>query len=474
MVQYSNFDRAMDARDHFKNRASSKSLIVGILLYLFAVSTFGQSIIFSREQMIQDIDTLFSAIEKVHPDKYAVYPKQQLDKEIEKVKSELGPSTDIFHFYKQVAPLIAKLGDGHTSIFPPYNSEILEIASITFFPFSVKLTHPDKIIRIQNDYTQTQNTIPIGAQITSINNRRANDIVQEMMNYVSGEKDFYRITRVEDFFIPLMHTLYRDSIFDIEYIFNQKKHSIQVNGISFEEIRENPSQQDNSTSRNNYTFNILPEKDIGIIEFNLFENMDKFKVFLDSTFQVLQKENIGNLIIDIRKNGGGNSRLGDELFQYISPVPFAQFGKTIVKYSDIQKQFYKTAYNQEVTNPNGIEIYNENTELTQLRENNLRYKGNVYLLISHITFSSAASFSWAFKYFKMGTVIGEESGGMAICFGEVICLNLPISRIPYCISHKRFYQYGATDDNIHGTLPNYNMEAEKALDFTIDLITREK
>jgi C-terminal processing protease CtpA/Prc len=218
----------------------------------------------------------------------------------------------------------------------------------------------------------------------------------------------------------------------------------------------------------------LPDKNIGIIEFDVFGDFEKFEVFLDSTLQVIQKENIGNLIIDLRRNGGGNSRLGDELFQYISPTSFAQFGKTIVRYSDIVKQFYKAASNREITNPDGIEIYNENAEVIQLRENNLRYNGNVYLLISHSTFSSAASFSWAFKYFKMGTVIGEESGGMAVCFGDVISLRLPNSGLFYGISHKKFYQYGATDDNIHGTLPDHSVEREKALDFAIDLITREK
>jgi C-terminal processing protease CtpA/Prc len=226
-----------------------------------------------------------------------------------------------------------------------------------------------------------------------------------------------------------------------------------------------------------YTFRTLPDKNIGIIEFNQFTDLNKFKAFLDSAFQVLQKENIENLIIDIRKNGGGNSSLGDELFQYISPAPFAQFGKMIMKYSDVQKRFYKTSYNQDITNPNGFKIYNnKNTELKliKLRKNPLRYKNNVFLLISHYTFSSAASFSWAFKYFKMGTVIGEESGGMAVCFGDVIFLNLPNTGLRYGCSHKKFYMYGADDNNIHGTLPDYTVEAEKALDFTIDLIRKKK
>lgn len=444
-----------------------------ILLSLFAVCVFGQSKSFSRAQMVQDIDTLFYTIEEVHPDMYAVYPKQKLEQDIEKVKSELESHGDVFYFYKQVTPLIVKLGDGHTNIYPPfYGPE--DFVNLLFFPFSVKITSPDREIFIRDDYTQTRNTIPAEAQITSINNRKADSIVEEMMNYSSGEKDFFRINKLEQFFIPLLSILYGDSIFDIEYLFNQEKHSVQIKAVSFNEINEIASQQSSLMPSELYTFMALPDKNIGIIEFNQFTDLDKFKVFLDSTFRVLQKENIGNLVIDIRKNGGGNSKLGDEMFQYISPVPFAQFGRTIVKYSDIQKHVYKTIYNQEVTNPNGIEIYNEDMSLIELRENHLRYKGNVFLLISHSTFSSAASFSWAFKYFKMGTVIGEETGGMAVCFGDIISLKLPNTGLLGGCSYKKFYQYGATDDNIHGTLPDYAVKSETALDYTIDLITQRK
>ena len=455
------------------------SVMICILLSLFVANTFGQTKNFSREQMSQDIDTLFSTIEKVHPDMYAVYPKELLDKDIERVKSELNPNGDIFYLYRQITPLVVKLGDGHTSVLPPpfppfLYPDFLEIVDMPFFPFSVKVTYPDKIILVQEDYTQSQNTIPIGAQIISINNKQADEIVLKMMNYVSGEKDFSKTAKFEQLFIPLMNILYRDSIFNIEYKFNQKMYSIQVKGISHKKIYEKPLQQTSFMSREKYTFRTLPDKNIGIIKFDMFDNLDRFKSFLDSTFQVLQKENIENLIIDIRANGGGNSSLGDEMFQYISPVPFAQFGKAIVKYSDIQKQFHKTNFNLEISNPNGIEIQNESPTLIELRENSLRYKGNVFLLTSHFTFSSAADFAWAFKYFNMGTVIGEETGGMAVSFGDMVTQKLPNSGLIYGISFKKFYSYGATDNDVHGTLPDYNIEADKALEFTINLITREK
>ena len=443
-----------------------KSLMGGMILFLFMPEVLGQGKAFSMEQMIQDIDTLFSTIEKVHPDMYANYAKQQLEKEIERTKSELEPSGDVFYLFKQITPLVVKLGDGHTSVFSPIHGDE-NLDHILFFPFPVKVA-TNKIISVKNDYTPAQNAIPVGAQITSINNRSAAEMVAEMIHYVSGEKDFYKIARLEWLFTPLLCALYRDTIFEIEYLFNQKNYATSVKGISYKERYDRP-QQNSTDSDNLYSFSILPDKNMGIIEFNSFSDLDRFKLFLDSIFQVLQKENIENLIIDIRENGGGNSSLGDELFQYISPVPFTQWGKGVVKFSDIQKQYHKTIYNYETTNPNGIETFDVDA-LIELNENHLRYKGNVYLLISHSTFSSAASFSWAFKYFKMGTIIGEETGGMAVCFGDVINQKLPNSGISYGISHKKFYQYGATDDNVHGTLPDYEIEAEKALDFTIDLI----
>jgi len=402
MVQYSNFDSVMEARDYFKNSAISKNLLVVILLFLFVVSAFGQTTSISREQMIQDIDVLFSTIDEVHPDMYAVYPKELLDKDIESVKSQLEPSGDIFYFYKQVTPLVAKLGDGHTTVYPLLNflyPDLWEIVNIQLFPFSVKVIYPAKEIHVQNDHTQTQNTIPIGAQITSINNRQANDIVQEMLNYVSGEKEFYRVDRLKELFSLLIYILYEDQIFDIEYVINQEKYSIQVKGVSYQEISET-SEEDMLNINNLYTFRTLPDKDIGIIEFNSFRDIDRFKMFLNSTFQVLQKENIGNLIIDLRKNDGGNSSLGDELFQYISPVPFSQYGKNIVKFSDIQRQYNKHRVIQipPPKNRNRIVVY-EYTKLTRLKRNKLRYNGDVFLLISHRTFSAAASFSFHLCHF---------------------------------------------------------------------------
>ena len=209
------------------------------------------------------------------------------------------------------------------------------------------------------------------------------------------------------------------------------------------------------------------------MDFRQFVDLDKFSKFLDSTFTRIKNLKIKNLVIDLRDNGGGNSKLGDELFQYISKVPFKQFGETTIKTSNLKKKFYKSEYNIDDTCALGI-VTQGKGELIELRDNDLRFNGNVYVLQSHYTFSSAASFTWAFKYFGMGEIAGEESGGLAVCFGDIIRQKLPYSGFYYTVSHKKFHHYGATDDNVHGTIPDYRVPADSALNFTIELIGKKR
>ena len=56
-----------------------KRLLVCLSLLLFITNVFGQIKSISKEKMIQDIDILFSTIEKVHVNIHTVYPKHKLE-----------------------------------------------------------------------------------------------------------------------------------------------------------------------------------------------------------------------------------------------------------------------------------------------------------------------------------------------------------------------------------------------------------
>ena len=67
----------------------------------------------------------------------------------------------------------------------------------------------------------------------------------------------------------------------------------------------------------------------------------------------------------------------------------------------------------------------------------------------------------------------EETGGWIVCYGDKILTNLPITDMQFSISTKKFYTIGSTDKDLHGTIPNINIEAEKSLEYTLKKITDE-
>ena len=97
------------------------------------------------------------------------------------------------------------------------------------------------------------------------------------------------------------------------------------------------------------------------------------------------------------------------------------------------------------------------------------YAGNVYLLTSGKTFSAAASFAWTFAECNIGTIIGEETGGMSVCYGDKICL---------CQTSSVAFHSSASGilmpmKIIHGAMPDIAVPASMALDKALSLIKRK-
>ena len=457
-----------------------KYLTISVILCGIAFKTgFSQSR-FSKLQLESDLDTLYSVIYDVHPDMFAVMPKEKFEKEFERIKSNLKDSMTDFDFFVQVAPLIHDLGDGHTVLrpphflFPPLKTDIF----LEAFPFKLSINPKDTSIIVLKDFSGVEPIIPEGSRITKINNYIDKYLVTKIIQYTSGEKFAFRTLVINKYFpilFPVMlPVICEKSVLVVNYTIDGVSHSKTVETIPANNIKNIffPNEHsDTFENTSNYKIEINKELNTAIIRFDSFSFDDYVHTFLDSTFSLIKEKNIKNLIIDLRYNSGGNSRVGDEFFQYISAVPFVQYGKTYVKISNVLKEWKPEEYGDKEIST--IFVYDDE-ELTPLRENPLRFNGNTYLLTSTNTFSSASKFAWTFQYFKMGTVIGEETGGLIVCFGDMISFNLPNTKIHFGVSHKKFYGYGAGDENTHGVIPDVEIPAEQAMEKAFELIKNDK
>lgn len=422
---------------------------------------------FSRAQLAQDLDSLVSTIEQVHPNPYTVISKDQFYKDVKTVRGELRDSMTALDFSVRAARLVASIGDGHTSLNPMqgFGSRMMETV---VFPCALKVG-ADGTITIARCLADND-SIPDGAVVTAINGRSSKEIVTALLAMISAESPAFKTMILNNYFQLSLSALYGDTTFVTAYRSGGNSATATLQGLpmarlvaKLNAVKAKSGEQRPQQSSGPYSLALLDTvRNVAVIDFNACQLSDQLRPFLDTTFKTLQQQHIGNLIIDVRRNGGGSSRVGDEFFQYISPVPSKQFGNTYMKVSNYAGQHEGAKKGEIVT-------FSDDKPIA-LRENPFRYTGKVYLLTSNSTFSSAASFTWAFHYFKMGTIVGEETGGMIDSFGDVCSLKLPNTDLQYGVSFKRFTSYGSDGTQNHGVYPDVAVPADKALDKALELI----
>ncbi len=430
--------------------------LIFFLALLLSVPAMAQRML-SREQAEADIDSLLYTIGEVHPNMFAVCNQGELLQMADSVKRALPDSLSNLELYKRIAPLVTCIGDGHTSLSIPY--EHLLLPEYKMLPLRMHVTTD---YRLWVDRC-IDSLLPESTEVLAINGIPAKQLIESMLPHVSGEREFYRIDMLGRSLSVLYELLYHAPEHKVDYrLPNKKEGSITLQGVNNEQLRMRLPKRKQAQNTQAYSFRLLEDKRTAIMDFRSFSDPEGMRLFADSMFTTLREKGIDRLIIDVRENGGGNSVVGDILLQYLSPRPFAQMGKTLMRITPTTQRLNPRT---KQFSPGWFYWSIEDNEAGLLQPHTRQqghFSGKTILLTGHHTFSSAASFAWAFKHFGMGRVVGEETGGMNVCFGDIISYKLPHSNLQCSISFKRFWLYGADESDIHGTLPDKAVPASEA------------
>lgn len=449
-----------------------KRLILAILILCSVTGLNAQMI--SRHQASADIDTLSYTLSEVHPNLYCNIPMSTLSSQMADLKASLPDSISIVDLYKALAPIIAQIGDAHTTMVLP-DREVMAQAE-KYLPVFPTIDNNTGKMLVK---ASVGNCVPYDSEICSINGMSAKEMVEEMLRFVSGERDFFRLTMVDNNVMVLFHMLFTAPQYAITYI---EPGSKEEKDITLQAVDANSLNaglvlspkilklMEEHGGDAPYTFRILTDRPVAVMNFDACIDANSMEAFADSMVTELRQRGITDLIIDVRFNGGGNSRVGDALLKYIAPKPFAQFGKTLVKVTQTTMALTGDRYQKPDTVLYPEDPASRHEPLPEAQ----RFGGNVYLLTSHTTFSSASSFAWAFKESECGTVIGEETGGMSVHYGDVIGFRLPNSGLAVNVSHKRFWLPGADEDDIHGVIPDIICLQDDALETALKCIETKK
>lgn len=444
------------------------------------------------DKLKEDLDFLFKTIEEVHPNMHAYTGKEEFDPLQKQLYKSVNHPMNRIEFYKLTAPVVASLKNGHTFIEPPF-IDFQEYAKKGGKIFSLGLYCDEESVILSDYYGPLD--LSTGAEVLTIDNQNTKEFLINIAKYFAAEGKTHNLAIPQrKGFLPMFLWLEKGNVDSLILQIKTNDGDVKkydIKALDYEELKNYQNKkankaesETNSTSKpvdQSYSYRYISEYDTGLIEFNNFRDMKQFKKFLKETFTKIRDQNVSSLIIDIRKNPGGNSSLGDELLKYLTDKPFRQFEKVQIK---ISRQLFKNQSGLKKLFPDaaiGSTVTNEG-EFKKPQDNPLRFKGRVFTLIGPKSASSSVSFASAVKHFQIGTLIGQETVDTPVSYGDCIYEVLPSSGLRFSTACKYFVKAGGKPDG-RGLLPDYKVrqkpqdttkDVDTVLQFTLNLIKNQQ
>ncbi|MBP5605103.1 MAG: hypothetical protein J6X60_06125, partial [Ruminiclostridium sp.] len=196
-------------------------------------------------------------------------------------------------------------------------------------------------------------------------------------------------------------------------------------------------------------FTLDEEKSLALLRLDECIYNDEYINCVRDMFTQVKQKGIKNVAVDLRDNGGGNSNVADEFIRYLDT-----------------DSYVITTYAQRL-GPLMTPLGNE--RFVNERYTDLTFTGNVYVLTSSGSFSSAMLFPEHIKDNGLGKIIGEPPGNDPNGYGEIGEFRTPNAGIYLSISTKRFYRADRSCGDKY-VMPDIACEADSALDTLRDLL----
>jgi hypothetical protein len=412
-----------------------------VLLLLFsscAVSknSYNPNKKFSPEQLQQDYELFRNILEETHPSLYWFTPKDSVDHYFEVGASRLKDSLPEYKFRSVLSYVVAQIRCGHTSVrASKAATKYAERTRSWMFPLNIKAWQ-DTVV-ITSNLSRKDTNVMRGALLKSIDNKPISAILDTMFRYISA--DGYNLTHKYQtisnggVFRSMYGSLYGlKSKTPIEYIdtlglLKKTELSLGIQIVDTAAIRrqkEHPTpkkERKKALLQSQRNLRIDTSLNTAFLEVNTFASGNKLRPFFKSAFKKIHQQNIQNLVVDMRGNGGGSVLLSNLLTKYISDKPFKISDSlfALKRKSDYRKYesnyFVNHLFLLFLTHKRSDGHYHfshyENKYFKPKKKNH--FDGNTYVLIGGNTFSAATLFTKALVDQPKVIVVGEETGGGA-------------------------------------------------------------
>lgn len=390
-----------------------------------------------KNQALGDFDFAYRYLKKVHP--------AMLDKngdEYAKVKSAYErerknllelETLSVNQLARSIETVFSVLEDAHTMAIPKYSNP--------------------------HYFKDVDSIKKSGMTFVGINGMDYNDLVVERRNLFSYEKKEWVLSYAKNFSIQLEMLDYLG--FDIEsgvtYTLQSgdgktvNQYAAKDDFLSYDEyLKYNQIETSSENSSEPFCFYTLDfEHSLAILTLKSCINNSYYRDLLRKMFTEIKDSGIKNVAVDVRDNGGGNSLVINSFFEYLDIDSFRE-STSKVRLGPFVLDF-------------------DDALVKNVRQDDLLFRGNVYVLTSSESFSSAMMFPQFVKDNGIGKIIGETPANNPNGYGDVVAYFLPKSRIFMQISFKKFCRVNQ-DTTEKFVEPDFPCKADEALEVLYDIL----
>ena len=328
-----------------------------------------------------------------------------------------------------------------------------------------------------------ENEVPVRAEILSVNGTPIRQMISETMRFVDGTLNHYRMAKWSSYFGLFLHTYFRmEPPWSVTFRHKGIESTKEIEGLNRGEFMEESGDR-RAYSESSFVADgeVIPVLELPSLSYGRREDFERF---IDEFFKKHGDKRY--LVIDLRQCPGGNGAWGYYVMDHLTNSPYkvgeishrvSKPYRDLIRYwlhSQYQKKriprfmwwmpFYRitqrgSSYSKIYDNVFNADIgtYTEvPVKYHQPRKFQERFEGRVFLLTSHRTFSAGVVFDSAFKYNKMGTVVGQETGGRIDFLSDPLFLELPNSKLRAKIPVAILVLPGEDPDR--GVIPDVKVE----------------
>lgn len=466
-------------------------LLIVLLASCSSVKKYNRQIstLHSPEEVCNDIDFAYHKLQRLHPDLYWYISKDSLDQKINTLKASIQQPISSIELYKQFAPVIASIRQGHTAIYSPRKKQTRKekrIRGKRSSPFkSLAFRGIDNKLFVNKIYNK-DSTVVAGSEVLSVENEKTSALLDSFQKLHTGDgynttfipqytsRGFgFHYTRTHQQKDSILMTLkINDSVYS-RYLYANyskekkvvKKDTINVSKIKISKSDKKLNRKENKKLRKyynkhgfdkykkeynrNFRFMISDTvSSIAYIKIRSFTEGD-YKDFYKESFRKIDSANCKNLVIDLRGNLGGRLAEIDEFYSYLTnkKYVFIEKAKMTQRMSFLYPLFHSKSWLQKTGTTALFPVLSVYQMLKVEKEkgdpyfnfkyNRLRdpkpnaYDGKIYVLIDGESFSASSILSTHLKATKRATFVGEETGGAynGTIAGFFAIVELPNSKI---------------------------------------------